>query len=429
MFFLYCVYFVLSFGEFSTGETCTKFASFETRLKSDFAPTVFRMSDDKCVTYSKCYGDRDDEGSGYEEDFPNQLCPITLTTDDAIIFDLEKYSANGQLVGFQNETDFEECQFENSTRIGKINFSSRVGSVFDPGIYLLSFINKDNNEDCLEGLRINITIFNVQCFTHDMECCGNGKCIKQSYTYSCQCNSGYSGKYCDYSMQSVDFLCDPNPCQNNGTCTSNEDSFTCVCTGNWTGSSCETSLFLECSQSEKELCKNGGNCSFVNGTAICICAENFTGPYCETKTTCVPICLNNGTCNLVVDEFTCFCPHPYMGVACEIKINFCESSPCKNGGRCEIKNDGFSCICPLGYAGELCEINTDDCISLPCQNNGTCLDGINSFTCLCTSGYNGTFCEIDQNLCQNLTCLHGNCTEIENGIFYFYNFFAILQFF
>ena len=56
--------------------------------------------------------------------------------------------------------------------------------------------------------------------------CNNGKCLSENGGFSCSCNSGWEGKYCDQTTRSA---CNPTPCMNGCSCSTDaDDGFVCT---------------------------------------------------------------------------------------------------------------------------------------------------------------------------------------------------------
>ena len=73
--------------------------------------------------------------------------------------------------------------------------------------------------------------------------CVNGNCADfGNGSFTCQCNTGYTGDDCNTNIDD----CDPNPCQNGGICTDGVASFTCRCLPNFSGSQCSNCVIDNC---------------------------------------------------------------------------------------------------------------------------------------------------------------------------------------
>ena len=226
--------------------------------------------------------------------------------------------------------------------------------------------------------------------------CVNGACIPAltGSTYTCSCNTGFSGTYCNISA------CSSNPCANGGTCMpAAGNSFTCVCPTGYSGTTCITSA---CSSNP---CANGGTCMPAAGNSFtCVCPTGYSGTTCITSACSSNPCANGGTCMPAAgNSFTCVCPTGYSGTTCITSA--CSSNPCRNGGTCILNTimiNTFTCACLTGYSDSTC--TTSVCSSNPCQNNGTCaLASDNTFTCTCRTGYSGSNCTTSASLSSSTT--------------------------
>jgi hypothetical protein len=114
--------------------------------------------------------------------------------------------------------------------------------------------------------------------------CIHGKCIKYSNNPSnltfCQCDSGWSGKYCN-----IQHTCS---CSSDSLCigiSSNNRSI-CVCPINKFGSKCLITNTI-CQKNNNSTCQNGGQCipniddHLSSQSFVCICPKGFNGNRCE----------------------------------------------------------------------------------------------------------------------------------------------------
>ncbi|XP_066257423.1 protein jagged-1b [Euwallacea similis] len=234
--------------------------------------------------------------------------------------------------------------------------------------------------------------------------CGeHGHCVTQpGIGYKCQCQSGYTGKYCHENIND----CKINPCENGGTCVDKVNSFQCICNEGWEGALCSINTD-ECNPNP---CRNNGTC--IDGIADfeCSCENGWKGKACTLKDSHCDhtTCKNGGTCQDLGNNFLCRCPPDWEGTTCHIaKLTACTSNPCLNGGTCVNTGDYYQCICRDGFEGANCQDDVNDCTPQPCYNGGKCIDGVNWFLCECANGFTGPDCRINVNDCASNPCGYG----------------------
>jgi len=66
--------------------------------------------------------------------------------------------------------------------------------------------------------------------------CQNGTCVDGILTYTCNCNAGYNGTYCNNVINN----CASGPCYNGATCINQVNSYNCTCASGYTGTYCQT---------------------------------------------------------------------------------------------------------------------------------------------------------------------------------------------
>lgn len=103
-------------------------------------------------------------------------------------------------------------------------------------------------------------------------CTGQGTCVPDSVgslNYTCRCNEGYSGSYCD--------IIDSNKCQLPGQCATgvcNLDTNECECEEGTTGDQCS-----ECDATSDKACNGKGTCS----DSVCTCDDGWEGLQCTKE--------------------------------------------------------------------------------------------------------------------------------------------------
>ena len=186
-----------------------------------------------------------------------------------------------------------------------------------------------------------------ECLSQSINCT-QGVCVDGDGAGTCTCNPGYTGQFCD---ESIDYCLNVN-CSGNRQCQNFVDSFKCNCTPGFTDRDCETDI------------------------------DDCVGVTCNGR----------GNCTDLVNDYLCTCDPGYTDRDCETDINECVGVNCSGNGQCVDEVNSYSCSCDPGYTGGLCKTNVDDCVGVNCSGNGQCVDGENNFTCLCQPGFIGDLC-------------------------------------
>ncbi|NXH17708.1 SNED1 protein, partial [Bucco capensis] len=162
--------------------------------------------------------------------------------------------------------------------------------------------------------------------------------------------------------------CQSQPCLNGGQCKDRIAEFLCQCEPGYTGRYCE----LDIDECQSEPCKNGGTCQDVPGSFTCYCPKGFLGTQCETEVDACESspCRNGGECESYEGSYLCVCPEGFFGYHCETASDPCFSSPCGSRGYCLAGNGTHSCTCKVSYTGKSCEkvkrnVNNKNDISRP----------------------------------------------------------------
>lgn len=90
--------------------------------------------------------------------------------------------------------------------------------------------------------------------------CRWGECEQLTKGFSCHCDLGVKGTFCDRRLLAQDSKCLQNPCWNGGICEDNRDSSTgwiCKCLSGYSGNTCKQSTNTLCRVNR---CRNGGVC-------------------------------------------------------------------------------------------------------------------------------------------------------------------------
>ena len=193
-------------------------------------------------------------------------------------------------------------------------------------------------------------------------------------------------------------------CDANATCTNTAGSFTCECNSGYSGDGVSCSDIDECSV-ETDNCDSNATCSNTAGGFTCECNAGYSGDgvICSDIDECsneTDNCDANATCTNIAGGFTCECNSGYSGdgVSCS-DIDECtvETDNCDSNATCTNIAGGFTCECNAGYSGDgvscsdvnECSEETDNC-----DPNAICTNTVGSFTCECNAGFwgNGLAC-------------------------------------
>jgi hypothetical protein len=218
--------------------------------------------------------------------------------------------------------------------------------------------------------------------------CNNGTCVNGENSFSCACDTGYSGEFCETNVDD----CVGVVCLNGAICQDSIDKYECLCPPSYFGKLCG-SLNDACASN---VCVNGAECVADDASTpgyACECPEGFVGDFCGTDVNecATSPCLNGGTCEDLVGRYSCLCVDGWEGEQCQLNPDDCFSvtEPCKNGARCMDRVGGFKCACLLGWSGTECTVDVDECLSFPCENGATCAQGLRSFECSCVDEFEG----------------------------------------
>lgn len=195
----------------------------------------------------------------------------------------------------------------------------------------------------------------------DLECSGNGMCIREK----CICSLRHSGLYCE---KPIDDLCPSNMVSAEGYC-----------------------VVERCRGDNGLICGGRGYCFNNPKYAVpCSCDENFEyiksgchptnclGVVSETSE--VLVCNGHGECEFDAEnsKWSCDCDAGYVRAGHTCVPPTCASSGaehiCSSHGYCTLNSEtnSYSCLCLHGYAGDYCEMCAEDAIPIW---SGLCLAG------------------------------------------------------
>ncbi|XP_047144561.1 uncharacterized protein LOC100203132 isoform X2 [Hydra vulgaris] len=111
-------------------------------------------------------------------------------------------------------------------------------------------------------------------------CENGGVChVNNDAEFSCECVDDYIGAKCQVhkveSLPTKKSFCAGYPCKNGGTCLDTDGGFTCRCNNGFSGPFCDESVCFGAP------CENSGTCVPYYGIALCKCTEGYTGAHCS----------------------------------------------------------------------------------------------------------------------------------------------------
>uniref|UniRef100_F6SBC5 Eyes shut homolog n=1 Tax=Callithrix jacchus TaxID=9483 RepID=F6SBC5_CALJA len=209
--------------------------------------------------------------------------------------------------------------------------------------------------DCKSGF------FGTHCETNANDClsnpCLHGRCTDLVNEYPCSCDAEGTSIQCKIKIHD----CPSIPCMNEGFCQKSANGFTCICQHGYTGAYCEERID-NCAKRElnSTLCLNGGICVDGPGdTFECRCLPGFSGQFCDiniNECSSSP-CLNGANCEDHINGYVCKCQPGWSGRRCEKEVE-CIPNSCVHE-LCMENEPGSTCLCIPGFMtcsiGLLCD--------------------------------------------------------------------------
>ncbi|KAI8511658.1 complement activation, classical pathway [Branchiostoma belcheri] len=281
---------------------------------------------------------------------------------------------------------------------------------------------------------------NDECTDGSHNCSPNATCTNTPGSFTCSCNSGYSGDGVICTPRS----CPPLTAPTNGAMTptgpyydKNIVTFTCnqgyklngastaMCQAGSNGNLAWSHPVPTCTDNDE--CVDGSNncnpdafCTNTPGSFTCTCKAGYSGDgvTCTDDDECADgthNCNPDATCTNTPGSFNCACNPGYTGdgVFCFSVNDQCASGThnCSPYAFCVSTSGSVTCTCYPGYSGDgvTCTDN-DECAdgSHNCDIDATCTNTPGSFTCACNPGYIG-----DGVICNAVPC--PTLTEPVNG--------------
>lgn len=160
--------------------------------------------------------------------------------------------------------------------------------------------------------------------------------------------------------------CKPSPCKNGGTCRQSGTTYTCQCQTGWTGLYCDVPS-VSCEVAAKQRGRD----------YVCVCE-------CSSFCNCT-LCLREQAYSMYILCFTqtsllmlCLALISFL-LVCSVGVDVARL--CRNSGQCLDAGNTHYCQCQAGYTGSYCEEQVDECIPNPCQNGAMCTDYLGGYSC------------------------------------------------
>uniref|UniRef100_A0A0G4FA80 EGF-like domain-containing protein n=1 Tax=Chromera velia CCMP2878 TaxID=1169474 RepID=A0A0G4FA80_9ALVE len=159
-----------------------------------------------------------------------------------------------------------------------------------------------------------------ECSTNVDDCHSAATCTDTTGSFTCACNSGYSGDGVSSCTNIDECSTNVDDCHNTlATCTDTTGSFTCACNTGYSGGGVSCTNIDECSTNVDDCHNTLATCTDTTGSFTCACNTGYSGggvsctniDECSTN---VDDCHNTlATCTDTTGSFTCACNSGYSG--------------------------------------------------------------------------------------------------------------------
>ncbi|VVC93154.1 unnamed protein product [Leptidea sinapis] len=337
----------------------------------------------------------------------------------------------------------------------------------------LSFDAKDNIVRYGSTNKIVPTGQEDPCIQGRNSCGPHSTCVAQGDSFSCMCQTGFTGIYYEETTACVDIdecAAGTHNCDSNAECFNEDGSFQCQCREGFEGNGVTCTIISRC---RDKICDPNAKCiDNPNEEPICLCNPGYTGngERCWIAYD-IPTCGNcspNAHCGYSQDTNTyiCQCNPGFTGDGqyCSENISsFPETSHAIGNTPLESSTtlteaeynetfvlpncDLYGCVCPPGYSNydhggnDLCRINDYKDSSTPtltnendttytCQRDSDCpTNAVCSFSpesyigsyqpygqCVCSEGFEGDAYECIERTGPSCSCgLGAHCIETGTG--------------
>ena len=141
--------------------------------------------------------------------------------------------------------------------------------------------------------------------------------------------------------------CDSSPCKNGGSCWQQGASYTCQCQTGWTGLYCDIPS-VSCEVAAKQQGMKARQKLFYIMLTMHFLL-NLWLIYSVTRSSMISgvevahLCRNSGQCLDAGSTHYCRCQAGYTGSYCQEQVDECSPNPCQNGAVCTDYLGGYSC--------------------------------------------------------------------------------------
>ena len=133
----------------------------------------------------------------------------------------------------------------------------------------------------------------------------------------CDCDAGWEGKWCTVDIdECVD---ESHNCDTNAQCTDIDGSFSCECNSGYSGNGVTCTDIDECALGT-DTCSENAACDNKDGSFDCTCNPDFSGDgvTCTKNDDCDPDLCVHGTCEDGINSYTCNCGDTgFTGTICD----------------------------------------------------------------------------------------------------------------